>query len=409
MRRFGRIAVALATGAAAIFVWGIGGSSPVAVGQVADSSGANAGVGDVASAAPDEVRFGKGVLGALDANAHAVLGARFGEIRVAGNTIEIAAVAPTAADASALRKQTGLGSRLVLKPTDRSEAQLQALVDRVTAGLPKDVDWAVDGERDYSGTTVTSKVAVLAKHLDASVIAGLQRLVPAGALSVQLNPSFGFQQTHADRTVYPPYEGGLQVEVVLSAYCTSNFVYQNGYGPFGSTAGHCGRRGVEHPIKIGNDTVDKIRNNQYWTANNRTYTDTAFYVLPPSQVTARLMIGPNAHRTVTSRTNGPTGIGVTVCWQGIGSGGSGVCSATNRNSINVNNAADGVTLLSVDCVAARAIPGDSGGPVYRQLSGSGAQAAGSVHGNLIVSQTNYDMCFTRIQYAVWFFGEVVTG
>lgn len=344
-----------------------------------------------------------------------VLGDRFGQTKIDNGMVRVAVVGATDEDTALLRRVTRLGDRITAVPTAYSDAQLQAFLDQAEEGLSNDDPWAMGPLYEFTATEAIASVHVTSADFSDEEEAHVRSVIPAELLQLNEDPAFTVEEAHGSRVEYPPFEGGLQVEYILATngFCSSSFVHVNGFGMFGTSSGHCAPQATwnTHPIRMGTFTVP-LRANYYWNqGGNETYSDTSMWLIPAVHATSRIMISVNGtHRTVVGRWNGATPVGNDICQQGIGTLGTGECStiAVNNQRWTDNN---GITHRYHDCMDHTVTAGDSGGAVYSRPAAGQAWAAGSVWGNIGITALNGAVkgCFSRVQYAVWFHGEILQG
>lgn len=398
------VRAAVATLLAAVVLGSVSGSSA----ETTAMSQADGAEGDDISMPPNRSANATADIPNFESELRSVLGDRYAEFQFGadGTSVLVGATDATASDAVAVQRALDEVNVTVIE-TARSSDEMEAIKTvawslLVGTGGPA----AIDAVTTFSDTESTQAIEVfLPREPSHGLLDRLEKAVPPELLKVSVDSGMKVEDLHSSRTSYGTYESGLQV-VVAGGVCTSNFVYMTGYGPLGTTAGHCTPGAGGYIVSMGGSAIDHVRSNLMYPGP--TYTDTLTFSVADDPISPLILIGTNAHRTISGRTNGPTGVNVQVCWQGMGVQGSGRCSPTTRNSINYVGQ-NGVQRLSADCTEATGIGGDSGGPVYIQQPNARATAAGTVSSNVTFSG-NADMCFTRVQFAVWFIGsEILTG
>ncbi|HLT69625.1 MAG TPA: hypothetical protein VKZ72_05640 [Acidimicrobiales bacterium] len=203
----------------------------------------------------------------------------------------------------------------------------------------------------------------------------------------------------ADRNTFPPYTAGLNTRVLVGTRwhgCTSGYVFANGFGYFGSTAGHCGR--VNDGVVIGPAIVDVIRANGY-QPHRWVQADAALFSLSAHgwahRSEIRAGVGGRSQRTVTGKyRNAQIGNGLELCFQGVTSD-SGNCAPVVRANQWICCDAAGKEFY-YSCISHPSLPGDSGGPVYRPVEPGRAIAAGMVSSSVTVNGTRMT-CFSTVE------------
>jgi hypothetical protein len=267
--------------------------------------------------------------------------------------------------------------------------------------------------------TVNGLAPEVRAQIEAAVPGDALRIVPGGTV----------EQANATRFSFPPYQAGLSAQIVnpssWSQYkqCSSGFTLVNAYGYFGTTAGHCSftaSTSGPDPVYMGPSlygsgavSVDSIRNNAYYS-QLWTYADALSYSLSAGgfPVTAQVMTGAYAHRTVTSRYTSSPPIGTSLCFDGVASAG-GNCGALRRVDV-VATLGDGKLIVDAECFDSNddADSGDSGAPVYKVNGDGTARAAGLVFGSITVSGASggRETCYSHIDNVVDLLGaEVLTS
>lgn len=363
------------------------------------------------SVGPDADLLGGLLLSDVATAVQTALGGRYGQLMVAGEgddaVLRVAVTDVAVDDEEVLGEVTGLGDRVEVVPTSHSEAVLQMYLDAATAMLPRSKLWAMGPQYEFNASEAVASVKIVSVEFTDEEKRRLREVVPPELLVIDEDPEFTVEPTHANRNVYPPYEGGLRAEYVLANNCTTNFVHVNGFGSFGTSAGHCAPSATwnTHPIRMGTYAT-QLRANYYWNqAGNETWSDTAMWIVPTADRTARILANSDQqfHRTVDSRFNGNPGL-INVCRQGITTDGGGSCANMYVNSWRFTDE-NGILHRYHDCMNGVSLLGDSGGPVYHRPDATHATAAGSVWGNLMIDGA-LRTCLSRVQYAVLFHGEI---
>ncbi|MFP5254486.1 MAG: hypothetical protein ACLGI8_01390 [Acidimicrobiia bacterium] len=215
------------------------------------------------------------------------------------------------------------------------------------------------------------------------------------------------------RNTFPPYEGGSKVRNWLPGPgvwndCTSSFIFLNGYGRFGGTAGHC--TNINFRVRVGSygSDVDHIRMEAYHSAGVPVLADHAMFSLDAGgwSSVSRLHMPNATHRSVKGNLSNPAMDALLLkqfCSQGLATEGScGGLTFTNLNTC----CDDWGKAHRVYCFY-RGVPvsgGDSGGPVYRIRSDGHANAAG-VNTLWVNVDGNKHSCFSALDYVMWIFGS----
>jgi hypothetical protein len=230
-------------------------------------------------------------------------------------------------------------------------------------------------------TTAAPGVAARAEDLAEAV-----EVVPASDVAVELMGS--------SRRSFPPYEAGLEVGVSywgVMYRCTSGFLFANGYGLFGSTAGHCG--GPRGGVYIGGRGVDSIRLNTYHS-DRTVRADVGMYSLSARWWLAHAVIHGNGYhlRVVNKYSNAQLGVGLRLCFEGVSSDSHNCGNIVRANQTICCDGAGHSFVFT--CIAFPSIAGDSGGPVYKP-SGTIAYAAGMLSALVTINGVR-SMCFSTI-------------
>jgi hypothetical protein len=214
-------------------------------------------------------------------------------------------------------------------------------------------------------------------------------------IDVVTGSDIGVEPLGETPTTFPPYEAGLHLLIPsggTTTRCTSAFSFSNGGGIYGSTAGHCARRGES--VRAGATVIDTVAINPSEGAT-RVEADVALYSLSSrGWAHEPVMHGPSGHRRVTgSLSDGQIGNGLRLCFDGRKSG-VGNCGAVNATGEVI--CCDGANRSFVfTCLDHAAQSGDSGGPVYRSVGTGTARAAGILSSSVTVGGRR-SMCFSTV-------------
>jgi hypothetical protein len=212
----------------------------------------------------------------------------------------------------------------------------------------------------------------------------------------------------SSRTSFPPFEAGLSVRVYVGSTiygCTSGLLFRNGFGRFGSTAGHCGR--VESPIVMGPQLVDVVRLNGYF-GRSVVRADAAIFSLSARGFSSRGVVhAQGGHRTIVSAlSNAQIAVGLGLCFEGMSSNGSNCGTVVRANQTLCCDAYRKSYVYS--CISFPALPGDSGGPVFQRVGSTAARAAGMLSSTATVNGARL-MCFSMAQNLQQLMGPIVFG
>ncbi len=332
----------------------------------------------------------------MEERARRIVGNRFGALWLErdpdGQRYVVAIINPTDRDASQLRKATVETSRLRVVGAQRSLDVARNAMDAVGAYVRNRFTTSAVG-LDALNQQIVVTVESLADVNDADH-AMLRSLDPDGS-TIRMAEGLTIGVQHATLTSWPPYEAALQIAVENSG-CTSGFTFQNGYGWFGSTAGHCGV--VGNRVFHGTTQVDVIRDNPF-QSTNPTQADVAVYSISRANTTDDFYRGTNSHRDVSGKyADVNFSGGLRICTRGSYTN-SQTCGDLNGQFLDGQFTYNGRTVLNQFCWTTLGTRGgDSGAPHYRVQSDGSIRAAGIA--NVIANFGSGDVsCFSSIQGA----------
>jgi hypothetical protein len=329
-----------------------------------------------------------------DADVEPALRAAIGVARYGGAWIDrtgprpvfrVGVVGATAADAAAVDRVTGVPEHsatvdrtYAMVDLDRFNEAARGVLDDL--GVPYEID-----SQEATGTVTVAVPAVPEGLPDALGAAG----VPADA--VEIHGGFVAPQpghSSGNRYPYPPYHGGLYVEVRHSdgsaSGCTSWFTagLVNTTDFKGFTAGHCDESNQSGSVWMGSPIrrVSDTGPNSRWPTQPVITSDAVRYNIPDSAATAQVQEN-SGHRNVSApiyTIDGPN-VGTRICFQGVRtwSRGDANCGDVLAENVIVSDSS-GNRYTSMWKASVDADHGDSGGPVYRVMSDGTARPAGMV-------------------------------
>ncbi|HKE77022.1 MAG TPA: hypothetical protein VKB57_25595 [Acidimicrobiales bacterium] len=339
--------------------------------------------------------------------------------RPGAERVHVQVVAATAADRDRVRALTGGRPRVVTDSVARGYDALVAAKDEVAAAL------AAKGQPFAVDVDVRRNAVVVQTPGDAAPAAALARpaarrgagrvrhaaTAPAAdmAAAVAVEPHAAIAVRPLDtRNTFPPYEAGKGITIAAGSArirCTTGFQFHNGFGMFGTTAGHCDHIG--NGVAIGNVIVDAVRMNGYQGRSTVT-ADVSAYSLSGNHWAYRAVVHvQGGHRRVVGRyTNAQITNGMQLCFEGITSDGQNCGTVVRTNSSICCDAAHHTFVFS--CINFPSRPGDSGSPVFARGANLTAVAAGALSSNVTINGQVL-MCFSTIQNLEAFVGKLVTG
>jgi hypothetical protein len=354
----------------------------------------------------------------------AAFGERYGgywlDIGRRADTMHVGIVGATRQDAATVARLTDHHRRVTIEAVVHGYDALIAAEEEIARSLDPATDFSVGVDvaanevvvqtesRDVRTTASVAQAAARrggARHqrqggvASAPDVGGAVRVRGATPITVGASgPAGPAAPTNANRNVFPPYEAGLRAVIAISstrqAVCTSGFVLRNGFGWFGTVAGHCGA--PNRRVGFGTRWADYVRANGY-TTTSRVAADVAMVSLSVRRWPSRAVIhatGTVHPRLVGRLSNAAIGPGLQLCFEGVSSDTSNCgpvtltrqwvcCDATRRQ-------------FYYSCIAYPSRPGDSGGPVYQRLAGGRANAAGMVSSSVTIGG-RASTCFSPIQ------------
>lgn len=256
---------------------------------------------------------------------------------------------------------------------------------------------------------VVGKVVVEVTPLDPTLASDIEAAgVPADAFTIALGG--GGTLVHASRWEWPPFEGGLGVEIFpdgcpdcpLGGSCTTAFTMIATDGiQKGVTAGHCDLYANNVVwMDLPPERVSTPGLNSYYSPQPINSDAVRFYI-PPSAKTNRIYVaGTGVHRILKSPRYLSSALvaGTRLCFQGITSGNNN-CGEVNRGGAYFTDQ-NGVQHEHVWTINFPAFKGDSGGPVYGVRSDGSAKAAGIVSAKWLATDGSIDMAFHTIGYVI---------
>jgi hypothetical protein len=221
---------------------------------------------------------------------------------------------------------------------------------------------------------------------------------PASAVRLEPESSIAVKPLGVGtRDAFPPFEAGLGVWVAFGSYwvrCTTGWMFWNQwYGYFGSTAGHCSHLG--DGVVMGNYIVGGMRANTYqsWAT---VWGDVSFFSLSDGGWPGWAVVHQEqTHYAVNQKySNAQLGNGLSLCFEGITSR-SDNCGPIVRSNQTICCDGAGHTYIYT-CIAYPPQAGDSGGPVYRVRGDLTAAVAGMLSSAVTINGSTA-MCFSTIQ------------
>jgi hypothetical protein len=312
----------------------------------------------------------------------------------------IGVVAPTAADQAWLAAADASGEAR-LEARRVSLVALQHHSERASDVLARRGLTVMVGADQQAGV-----VTVRARDLPEQAEAALRAEVPAEVLAVRRDPTFSTSLAHSNRDTWNSLlvhaEGGLRI--FTEGSCTTGFYVANGFGPFISTAGHCGRVGAA-AWAPDNSWQDSIRSNTWYAVGQDQRIDTDAAIASTAAITnyARVMRA-DGHPSVRSRWSAPNpAIGSTIPIWRTGAQSNNDRSGVVRSDddfVTFTNARDNTRrLVRVWCISTGTVGGDSGGPVYSFRSDGALHAAGTIVGFQTVNGETRT-CFSHVYYTI---------
>ena len=413
----------------------------------APASGPVAGAAPPSGAAPDRggtsspvaPAAAPGVTGAGDDVAMSELvptlqqhfGTRFGgwwiEWRGSRPTMHVAVVQAGRADRAALSQLAGR-LRVTTHAVEHGYDSLVAAADEVAATLAHGAaDFAVgvdvatnavvvETAADPATTAATARPAArrgAATEAAAAAAADIGAAVviePGAAIDIATGhaPPTPLAPGGGNRNSFPPFEAGLSVRIYVGSTifgCTSGLLFRNGFGRFGSTAGHCGR--VNSPVVMGPHIVDVVRANGYF-GRSLIRADAALFSMSARGFSSRSVVHvQGGHRTIGSAlSNAQIARGLGLCFEGMSSNGSNCGTVVRANQTLCCDAYRKSYVYS--CISFAGLPGDSGGPVFQRVGTTAARAAGMLSSTVTVNGARI-MCFSTAQNLQQLMGPLVIG
>ena len=217
----------------------------------------------------------------------AAFGERYGgywlELQRRNDVMHVGVVEATDADGATVASVTGGHPRVVTDAVAQGYDALTAVKDEIAASLdPAAGDFSVEvdvaanavvvhTEGDGAAAAATAPDAARRGAARAAERRGGQGgavppVDPASAVRIEPQSDIAVQPLGVGtREAFPPHEAGLGITVAVGPYrirCTTGWMFWNQwYGYFGSTAGHCSRAG--DGVVIGGRIVDAVRANSY--------------------------------------------------------------------------------------------------------------------------------------------------
>jgi hypothetical protein len=358
----------------------------------------------------------------------AALGPRYGgywiDERHTPGAVHVQVVGATAADRATVRSLTAGDPGVVTDSVAQSYDALVAAKDEIAAtlaGSGRRFAAEVDPRRNAVVVTTTGEAAPTAGLARAAARRGAAQVARwhpaappaadiAAAVAVEPHASIALQPLGTSRNSFPPNEAGLGITIAsggLRFRCTTGYEFRNGFGMFGTTAGHCGR--LRDGVAVGNTAMtDSIRMNGY-QGHTTVRADVSAYSLTANRWPGRAVVHTQGavHRRVVSRyTNAQITSGLRLCFDGITSDG-GNCGAVVRTNSTICCDANHKTFV-FDCINFASRPGDSGSPVYAPRADGAVTAAGALSSNVTINGQVL-MCFSTIQNLEAYVGRMVTG
>lgn len=339
------------------------------------------------------------------------LGGRYGGEWVNGTgdgaTYVYGALRATAADTAAARQIAGT-DRVAVANVAYSTSQLAGYAHRVEGLLVRHgVDVALLGVQD-DDNAVRLQVASAPQSLRDDIA----DVVPADAVEIieEPVPVEGHSTADAWRGAdgRPYYEGGLRVNLFnplrngWSSCQTAFYVFNNAYGPFGMTAGHCSRNtqggGTSgQPVTSPDGSFSSsVGVNAYGAATGDTNSDSLVFSTASAVNNARIWCpgGSGCHWGVMGIfTRNYPKANETICRSSIQLNNAQCAPVTVAGSF-LYEAGTSKRVRSWCANPLDTVPGDSGGPWYRYYTNGTVRAAG-----VNWSGSTGTSCFSHIYYA----------
>jgi hypothetical protein len=362
------------------------GDAPEAVHQVADEV-------DVTTVVPAlEARFAE----------------RFGGYWIdEADMMHVAVVDATRRDRSAVARIVGRHPRVVTDAVANGYDALVAASDEIAATLdPAAGHFAVGVDVARNAVVVQTeaadpdRTAAVARDAARRGVAGSEEAAADAvedidaAVVVEPATAIAIEPTTSSRNGFPPFEAGLSILVYVPGVtygCTTGFMFRNGFGNFGSTAGHCGP--VDSPVVLGGRIADVIRGNGYH-GTQTVRGDVGAFSLNVLGWSGRNYVHTqgNGHRVITGKlSNTQVAVGLRLCFEGVTSDGNNCGTVVRANQTLCCDAAGKSFIFSCTDYAGR--PGDSGGPVYQPVGATQARAAGMLSSTVTINGAAL-MCFS---------------
>ena len=338
----------------------------------------------------------------------ATFGERFGGYWIdEADVMHVGVVDATRRDRSAVARIVGRYPRVVTDAVANGYDALVAASDAVAATLDRaaghfavGVDVArnsvvVQTEAAAPGPTDAAARDAARRSVAGSQEAGSEAADDIGA-AVVVEPAarIAIEPATSSRTGFPPFEAGLSILVYVPGVtygCTTGLMFRNGFGNFGSTAGHCGP--VNSPVVLGGRIADVIRGNGYYSAQT-VRGDVGAFSLGVLGWSGRNYVHTQGagHRVIVGKlSNTQIALGLRLCFEGVTSDGNNCGTVVRANQTLCCDAAGKSFVFSCTSYAGR--PGDSGGPVYQPVGTSQARAAGMLSSTVTINGAAL-MCFS---------------
>jgi hypothetical protein len=357
-----------------------------------------------------------GVAAAVARQAGDRYGGYWVENRGDDDVVHVNVVDPTDADRSAASAAEDAGDAVEVHDVDHSYGQLTDARDAVASSLDRERtgDYAVGLDVPDNGLTVETERgdADATRLLSLAALRDRAAVTPnsdrdnsdpgAGSggisldrLNVLTGSSIGVEPLSGSPTTFPPYEAGLHLLISstrTTIRCTSAFSFSNAGGTYGSTAGHCAKRGER--VRVGDTVIGTVSINPFESAT-RVEADTALYSLSAGRWGSEAVIhGTGTDRRVTtSLSDAQIGNGLRLCFDGRTSG-IGRCGTVDTTGQLICCDSGGRSFVFT-CLDQPAQSGDSGGPVYQPMGRDRARAAGVLSSSVNVGGRR-SMCFSTI-------------
>jgi hypothetical protein len=325
-----------------------------------------------------------------------------------GDVVHVNVVDPTDADREVAENAGDTVDTVEVHDVDHSYGELTAARDTVASSLDRERtgDFAVGLDVPDNGLMVetergdadATRLVSLAALQDASVapMSGSDEPgISLDKLNILTGSDIGIQPLSGSPTTFPPYRAGLHLLISstrTTIRCTSAYTFSNAEATYGSTAGHCARRGER--VRVGRTVVGTVSLNPF-ESGTRIEADTALYSLSPNRWSHEPVIhGASADRRVTgSLSDGQIGSGLRLCFDGRTTG-IGRCGTVDTAGELICCDAGGRSFVFT-CLDQPAQAGDSGGPVYQPRGQDRARAAGVLSSSVNVGGRR-SMCFSTV-------------